>query len=894
MFYAGIGLAAEPRISVLIMPFDIMVKDGENLSLSIERREAMEAMAQRLDQSGVAIAGIDVIKDMVLKEGRKGFTEQDAIAVSGKVVVDFAVLGEVSKSVDTVQVSWRVMDMKTRSVIASYAATERDIPALVKAVDKVSGRMLEKMKTTVSSRQAPRTGVIGRIEVKGNRRVDAEAVLRKITSKAGEPFSPDDVKEDIRAIYGTGFFDDVSVDLSEAEAQVGGSTLTYTVREMPFIRRIAFKGNSELNEDKLKEAITIKANTVLDRAVLASNVDKIKAAYAEKGYYSAAVKPVIETDKETGDLEAAVVFDINEGPEVRIKRITIIGGSHFSEDDVKGYMTTKEAGIFSFLTGSGKFNDLVFQNDLAIVLGKYYDDGYINADILDHRVLLSEDKRYFHVTLYVSEGDQFTVGTIDVKGDMLEDSPKEELLGKIKLEKGDIFNRSKFSKGLEAISDIYGDKGYAYADVRPGTRVDAEKKVVDIVIEIKKNELAYVERIDIQGNVRTRDKVIRREVELAEGDLYSSSAMRRSRNNLRRLGYFEDVKVSQAQGSGPDKIKLDVNVKERPTGAVSVGAGYSSVDKLIGTASISQSNLLGTGLRLDLSGTVSATSSKYVLGFTEPWLMDKPLSAGFDVYKTDKVYPDYKVTKTGFDVRFGFPVTDRYTRGTVTYRLEDVRIHNVSGGAPVDVKSQEGKSTESSVRTALKRDTRDDAFFPTEGAVTSLSIEYAGGVIGGSTNYVKYEADGIKYVPLIWDTTASIRGSAGYVHSYGGKSIPIYERYYLGGINSLRGYRTRSLGPKDTATGAVVGGNKMVLASAELVFPLFPEQGLRGVLFYDIGGAYNDTIDSGDLKELRQGAGLGLRWFSPIGPLRLEFGMPLGRREGEKAHQWDFTIGAAF
>lgn len=889
MFSAVISHAAGPRISVLILPFDI--KDGENLSLSGERREVMETIAQRLDQFGAVIAGIDVVKDMVLREGRKDFTEQDAYSISGKVNADFAVLGEISKSAETVRVSWRVIDLKTRAVAQAYTASERDAAALIKAVDLLAGQMPEKMKTAITSRQTVRTGVIGRIEIVGNRRVDAEAVLRKITSKAGEPFSPDDVKEDIRAIYGTGFFDDVSVDLSN---EAGGKALTFTVREMPFIRKIAFKGNKELDEDKLKEALTIKANTVLDRSVLASNVDKIKALYAEKGYYSAVVKPVIETDKETGGLEAAIVFDINEGPEVRIKRITVIGGSHFSEDDVKGHMTTKEAGIFSFLTGSGKFSDPVFQNDLAIVLGKYYDDGYINADILDHRVLLSEDKRYFHVTVYVSEGDQFTVGTIEVKGDMLEDAPKEQLLEKIKLEKGEIFNRGKFSKGLEAISDIYGDKGYAYADVRPGTRVDAEKKVVDIVIEIKKNELAYIERLDIQGNVRTRDKVIRREVELGEGDLYSSSAMRRSRNNLRRLGYFEDVKVSQAQGSGPDKIKLDVSVKERPTGAVSVGAGYSSVDKVIGTASISQSNLLGTGLKLDLSGTVSATSAKYVLGFTEPWFMDKPISAGFDIYKTDKSYPDYKVTKTGFDVRLGFPVTDRYTRGSVTYRLEDVSIRDVEAGASSEIKSQEGKSKESSVRTMLKRDTRDDAFFPTEGAVTSLSVEYAGGVVGGTTNYVKYEADAIKYMPLIWDTTFSLRGSAGYVHSYGGKSVPIYERYYLGGINSLRGYRTRSLGPKDKATGNVVGGNKMLLANAEFVFPLFPEQNLKGVLFYDIGGAYNDTIDSGDMKELRQGWGVGLRWFSPIGPLRLEFGVPIGRRGEEKAHQWDFTIGSAF
>ena len=309
-------------------------------------------------------------------------------------------------------------------------------------------------------------------------------------------------------------------------------------------------------------------------------------------------------------------------------------------------------------------------------MGHYFDNGYINADIVEHRVLLSQDKKWFYITMALTEGEQFRIGTVDIKGELL--VPREELLDKLNLKTGDIFNRTRLSKGIEAVADVYGDKGYAYADIKPMTKVDDKTRTIDITIDIRKNELVYIERIDITGNTRTRDKVIRREVELGEGDLFASSEIKKSMNNLRRLGYFDNVNILRSRGTTGDRMKLSVDVNERPTGQISMGFGYSSVDKLIGTASISQSNFMGTGIKLDLSGTLSASSSKYVLGVTQPWLFDKPISAGFDIYNTEKEYPDFKLSKKGFDIRFGFPITRRATRGYLTYKLEDINISDVA------------------------------------------------------------------------------------------------------------------------------------------------------------------------------------------------------------------------
>ena len=865
-------------LRVLLLPFE-MRAEGD---MSVLRRNITDSLAASIEAEGVEVAGIAEIRELMLKGGVKTFDEKTALELSSRVKADFAIIGSVTRLGSATTVDWRLLDLRDGAVKAFFHDSSASVSEILSRMSEKAGQTVEKMREALASRPAAREGAVTAITVIGNKRVDTEAVMRRVSSKAGEPFSADAVREDVRSIYATGYFDDVAADLSDTAS---GKVLTFKVREMPFIRKIEYRGNDGIKIERLEETVTMKTNTVLDRVLLAANAEKLKSLYEDEGFYLARISPSVETD----GVEATVVFKIEEGPEVKVKRITIIGNEAFSDKRLKGLMATNEAGALSAVTQSGKFNEFVFQNDLAVLMNNYFDNGYINADVLDSRVLLSEDRRSFLVTIAISEGEQYRAGKIDVTGDLL--YPKEELLAKIKLAAGDVFSRSELSKGLEGISTAYGDKGYAYAEVRPMTKVNPSERTIDITVDIKQNELVYIERIDLSGNVRTRDKVIRREIEVSEGGLYAATELRKSRDNLKRLGYFEDVRITEARGSASDRVKLIVSVKERPTGSVSLGFGYSSVDRLIGTASIAQSNFMGTGLKLDLSGTVSASSSRYILGVTEPWLFDRPISAGFDIYNTEKQYPDFDIRKKGFDLRFGFPITKRYTRGNITYKLEDAYISNVDPGASTFIKEQEGTSTESSIRAQVRRDTRNDAFFPSEGSVSSVTYEFAGGPLGGSSYFVKYEAEGVKFFELPWDTVFSLHGNIGYVHGYEGHEVPIYERYFLGGINTIRGFETRSVGPEDPASGDLIGGNTMFVVNAEYLFPVFPEQNIKGLVFFDLGNAYKGRID---LSDVRTSAGAGIRWFSPLGPLRLELGFNLDPRTGESSSQWDFAIGSVF
>ncbi|MEE8574763.1 MAG: outer membrane protein assembly factor BamA, partial [Thermodesulfobacteriota bacterium] len=454
------------------------------------------------------------------------------------------------------------------------------------------------------------------------------------------------------------------------------------------------------------------------------------------------------------------------------------------------------------------------------------------------------------------------------------------------------------------ISFIYGDKGYANAEVVPNTVVNREELNVDISVDIKQNDPVYIERVDISGNTRTRDKVIRREIEVNEGDLYSSSGIERSKVNLQRVGYFEEADIIESQGTTREKMKLDVDVVERPTGTFSVGLGFSSVDSIIGTVAISQKNLLGTGLKLDLSGTLSKSSSKYNIGFTNPWLFDKPLSAGFDLYNSERTYPDFDLQKFGGSLRFGFPIYKRSTKGYVTYRYEEVSIANVSPFATFVILDQEGDTKVSSISGYITYNSLNKAYFPTKGVNAVGSVTVAGGELGGTTNFAKFDANVTKYVPLFWGTVLAVRGTAGHVFAFAGKDLPIYEKYFLGGISTLRGFETRKVGP--TATRLVtpsdpadptrlieeyIGGDTMLLMNTEIVFPLFGQKNFRGILFYDTGNSWDGHID---LAEVRHGAGFGVRWVSPFGPIRLELGFNLDQHDAEESSQFEFGMGTSF
>ena len=872
-------VSAEEVINVAVLPFEVHSRED----ISGFRVQMLEAIASGIDETkGLMVIGGERLKKVILEKGVSIFDETAAGIIGKELKADFVVIGSITKLGRRYSIDAKVFNVSQgRLLVLSYIEGE-DIKELTRRAydlsSTVSGEMLKEV--LALGKVLAETGTVGKINITGNRRVDTEAITAKIKTKVGDKYDSDQIREDIKSIYDTGFFDDVVVDLTDTAI---GREITFIVRERPIIKQITITGNKELTEEKIKEFITLKTNTTLNRIVLRETADKIKALYANEGYYLAKVEPIVSVEN---DVEAQVNFQIDEGAKVRVKKITIIGNQKMPEKKIKKVMNTSEAGFFSFITKSGTYQEFIFQNDLNLILGQYYDNGYIQANITDSKVTVTGDKKWIYITIAVSEGEQFKVGKVDVQGDIL--TTKRELIEKVKTKSGDIFSRKTVGQDITKIVDVYGDEGYANADINPLTALNLENRTVDLTFDIHKGEQVYIEKVNIAGNVNTRDKVIRREVEVAEGELYSSTGIKRSRNNLRRLGYFEDVSITTQPGTTENKMVVDVEVRERPTGSFSIGAGYSSSDNFIFTGSISQRNLFGTGKILNLDATLSSKTQRYNLGFTEPWLFDKPISAGIDIFKVTREYADFTRDSNGFDLRFGFPLYKRDTRGYLTYKLEQVEVTDVAANASQLIKDQEGKNMISSITAAVRRDTRDDFFFPTEGSVVNASVEFAG--LGGDVNFVKYVLEGVRYFPMSWDTVLATRGLVGFLQGYGGKESPVYERFYLGGINSLRGFATRSVSPKDPVTNELIGGNSEALLNIEYVFPIFPEQKFRGVIFFDTGNAWDDSF----LNDLRYSAGIGIRWFSPLGPLRLEWGYNMDRKEGEKASQFEFSVGSAF
>ncbi len=872
------AMAGGAALKVIILPFDMHSYNG----ISRERRGVMDALAADMRDEGAEVVGLDIIKGLVAMGPSTGFDEQTAMDIAKKAPADFALIGSITRLGSTYNMNIRSFSVKSEQNIAFYTTNASSMNGLISAIHKNTPNIYKKLIATLQKMPVERHGIIKAIKVSGNRRVDDVAILKKLSTRVGEPFSADDVKKDINTLYGTGYFEDISVDLTDMAA---GKLMTIFVKETPFVKAVELKGNKELEESKIRDVITIKKNVLLDRSAIGDNVKMIRQLYASEGFFLATVSAETKTD----GLDATVTFTIKEGSAVRVKRITILGNSFLSERKLKHVMTTKESWLFSFVNQSGRFNEFAFQNDLAQIIGTYYDEGFINADIIDHKVFLSRDKRWFYITISIKEGKQFKFGHVDLTGDII--GLKRDLLKKFKVHEGDTFSRATLTRDIEGLKDFYGDKGYAYVDVRPSTNINNKKRIVDLTFDIKKNDIVHIDKINITGNTKTRDKVIRRELYIDEKDLYSSTGIKKSKSALKRLGFFEDVGIEKVRGKSADKIDIAVKVKERPTGAISAGIGYSSVDSIIGTASISQSNLFGTGIKLNLSGTISSSSTRFVLGFTEPYLFDKPISSGIDLYNTDQQFQGFNTRKKGFDTRLGFPLYGRETRAFVSYTLEDAEVLDVSTSASSFIKAQEGSRTESSVNVTFTRDTRDDAFFPRHGSVITLSSKVAGGVLGGNVYTIKHQLNAIQYFAAPLKTTVSIRGQAGYLRGYAGREAPIYERFFLGGINTIRGFDTRTISPKDPATGDLIGGETMFVTNLEFLFPLLKGQKIRGLLFFDAGNAYQGKID---FTDIRTSAGTGIRWYSPVGPLRLELGINLAPREGESRTNWDFTIGSTF
>jgi outer membrane protein insertion porin family len=526
----------------------------------------------------------------------------------------------------------------------------------------------------------------------------------------------------------------------------------------------------------------------------------------------------------------------------------------------------------------------------------YMNNGFINVKVGEPIVRLTDAKDALLVSIGITEGEQFRIGDISFKGELLE--PADELRRKLKSEPGETFSRAMLRTDIFTLTDVYADKGYAFANVNPLTKADSEKKLVDLTFDMEKGELVYFERINIAGNPKTRDKVVRRELRVNEGELYSATGMKRSKQQLMNTGFFEEATIATAKGSAANKLNVDVNVKEKPTGTFSIGGGYSSLDGVIGQGSVQQANFLGLGLKANLSGSIGGKSQTYSVGVTDPYFLDTKWTLGGDIYRTERDYTDYSRRLMGADIKAGYPLNDFIgTFFMYKYEVKDIykpdaayQAQNLLDPATYPL----GKSTTSSIFGSITRNTTDYRLDPSSGMINTFSAEYAG--LGGDNKYARYIGDTTWFHPLYKKLIFSTKLTLGYIQDVG-KPIPIDEKFYLGGIGSLRGYKSRTVSPvgHSLINGTVyLGGDKASYGNIELTFPILQEAGVKGVAFFDYGNAYGESKNL--FSSFRMSYGAGIRWASPIGPLRLEYGFPINPRAGVDSDngRFEFSIGSLF
>ncbi len=723
--------------------------------------------------------------------------------------------------------------------------------------------------------------MIDKIMILGNVKVEEGVIRGAIKSREGGPFSVERVREDLRSIFDLGSFTDVQVDIKSTRQ---GKEVIFIVVEKPSIKEILIKGNDKVKLDDIKEKMSLTSRTILNLEKVKENSEQIRKLYFSKGYYGVKVEDKVDY-LETN--EAVVTFMISEGPKGHISKIIFKGNKKIKSSQLKKLMTTKRRNIFSFITKTGMLDEDILKNDLQLLTAYYFDQGYLETKISEPKIDLSNPKK-IRIEIGIEEGPRYHLGNIDFKGDFL--TTKEALFKVLKIKRGDVYSNTAVRREVSALTEKFANQGYAYVEINPEISVDNKNLLVHLTFEIEKKKRVSYDKIQVVGNTKTRDKVIRRELRIAEGELYNASHMNYSRDRLKRTGFFKEVDFTTSRGSTDEKINLDLKVEEAPTGAVSFGIGYSTIESLIGSASISDRNLFGLGYSGALKFSLGFETQNFRLSFTDPYFLGYPYSAGIDLYHERVNYFDtYSYKLTGGDLRFGKELSD-YMRIDAMYKYEIVDVYDVAEDASIYIKEQTGKATTSAISLSPTVDTRDDYFNPRRGGRHNLFIQNAGGILGGDNTFVKVTGLTSWYFPLPLDSTLNLRGQVGVISAYGGKEVPIYEKFFVGGIHTVRGFEYGMAGPVDE-NDEPIGAELMVAFSAEVIFPISRAIGLKGALFFDVGKGFDKWKD---ITPLRFGAGPGIRWFSPFGPIRIDMGFNLDPKKGEKGHVIEFAAGTVY
>ena len=724
---------------------------------------------------------------------------------------------------------------------------------------------------------------IVRIDIVGNRKVGKDAILSVIKSEVGKPLDMDTVQEDLKAIYKMGYFKDVQADVKDLP---NGKLLTFLVVEKPYVVRIFFKGNKELKREDISAKLAGLKYTILNADKIHKAIRELKAEYADKGFYNAKVD--YKVDLLEGN-EAAIHFTIDEGKRGYIKKITFEGNEHIKSKKLKKAIHTKTRNWLSWLTGTGKLNREMLKMDVEMIKAAYYDEGFLEVKVDDPIIKISKDGKSIYITFKIKEGPQYKVSSVDIRGDMLR--PKKEMMKLVKTKAGSVYSSSVIRSDIATLTDLYSDQGYAYVDVNPITNLDKKNRTVKIVYDISKGEITHFGKINITGNYSTRDNVVRRDLAFAEGELYSGRKLKISRHRLKESRLFEKVDITTHKD--PEKknvVDVDVKVEEGKWGSIGIGAGYSTQENLMLTGSIEHRNLFGRGYDVKLRGDMGSRSQFFRFSFVNPAVRDSIYSFGLDLYHDRYEYDSFTSKTTGGSVRVGRPLPWWGIYGSVRYTLQEVDVYNIDETASIYVKDQRGKRLESKMLFSFIRDRRNSRVDPTRGTKELFSFENGGGPLGGDVYFWKTIGDVSWYHPFIGDTTIMLHGRVGSMDSYGGKKLLITEKFFVGGLRSIRGFEYGYAGPRDE-NGDAIGAKNEIVTNAELIFPIYKEIGLKGVVFFDAGKGFDSW---GDIGEIRTSVGFGIRWLSPMGPLRLEWGYNLNKKNDEKQSVMEFTVGQFF
>lgn len=735
---------------------------------------------------------------------------------------------------------------------------------------------------------APGGGPIRDITVVGAQRIEPTTILTYLDVRVGDEMSQDTFDKALQSLFGTGLFADVTL-------RQRGTTLEVSVVENPVINEIAFEGNDKIKNPELLAEIQLRPRQVFTRTKVQADVNRLYQLYQRQGRFSVQIEPkIIELDQNRVNL----VFEINEGAVTTVRSIRFVGNRQYSDDKLRSVISSREYEWYRFLSTADRYDPDRVGYDQELLRRFYLSQGYADFRIVSANAELGPKRDQFYLTFTVEEGNRYRVGAITINSQLVNFNA-DALKPQVTFATGEWYNAEEVKTTVDKITEALGDMQYAFVNVRPEVKRNREDRTVDISINISEAPRVFVERVDIRGNVRTMDKVVRRKMLLEEGDPFNRTKLARSEQAVKDLSYFEKVTVTPKQGSAPDKTIVDIEVEEKSTGELSIGAGFSTADGPLADFRITERNLMGKGQILSLGATVAGQRTEFNLGFTEPYFLNRDFSAGFDVFHVTRDLQDessFNQRRTGGGLRFGYPLSEKW-RQSLRYRLERNDIMDVQANASRFVRDQAGQRVTSAIAQGITYDSRDSTSMPTNGLLGWLDTEYAG--IGGDANYISAKVGASYYYPIAPRWIFNLTGESGAIFGVGGENVRINERYYLGGA-TLRGFESAGIGPRDTVTRDSLGGNYFYRGTVELTTPtpLPEDMGFKGHIFTDFGSLWHLDNASGpgivDENKIRASAGVGLSWRSPLGPVRGDIAFPYASEKYDQEEVFRFSFGTRF